>query len=125
VLGEEVAYLDLVDPEADTRTVWSLINDLTAAERQITLINTRAVLFTWEGVAAKTTEFYERILKLLPRVQGINPGTGMPVYGGQKQNGNLAQEYQRLEKWANELSQRLVTIEKKPLYRLLSRFRLL
>lgn len=127
VLGEEVAYLELLDPEQDAATAWALISNPEAAARQVAAIQARATFFTWEGVAAKTWEFYERVLGLLPRQRYTASSTsaGIPQHGGNQRNGNLSQEYQRLEKWATELNQRLTTLEKKPIYRILSRFKLL
>ncbi|MEI6044340.1 MAG: glycosyltransferase [Chloroflexota bacterium] len=125
ILGEDVVYLNLLDPKADAEIAWRLISNPQAATRQVEAINTRAKAFTWESVAIKTWKFYEQVLGELPRSQGISPETGMPQYGSKKRTENLHQEYQRLEKWATELSQRLVAIEGKPLYRLLSKLRLL
>lgn len=69
VLGQDVLYLDTLDPRVGAETVWALVADTERARRQVEAVRARAAAFTWNDVALRTWEFYARILKLPPRLQ--------------------------------------------------------
>lgn len=67
VLGEEVMYLENLNPEAGAELVWALISDPAQAERQVQLIRARAAQYTWDRAAELTWDFYRRIIDLPAR----------------------------------------------------------
>ncbi|HEX9116378.1 MAG TPA: glycosyltransferase [Anaerolineae bacterium] len=67
VLGEEVMYLENLNPEAGAELVWALISDPAQAERQVQLIRSRAAQFTWDRAAELSWDFYRRIIDLPAR----------------------------------------------------------
>lgn len=125
VLGEHVKYVELLDLAADAQTAWTLISDPASAAKQIAAIQARAALFTWDKVAAKTWDFYESIIQLPPRQLNSGGGELLSEKRTHAEIQKLQQEYAKLEDWANGMSGRLTGLEKKPLYRLLARFKLL
>lgn len=67
VLGDHVIYLDTFDPEYGADLVWPLLSDPTTAAKQVAAIQARTADFTWRAAAARTWDFYMRILALPPR----------------------------------------------------------
>jgi glycosyltransferase involved in cell wall biosynthesis len=71
VLGDGVVYLDSLDPVVGAEIAWSLLADPEAARRQIEAIVARARAFTWRQVADTTWDFYQHLLSMPPRSQGL------------------------------------------------------
>jgi GT2 family glycosyltransferase/glycosyltransferase involved in cell wall biosynthesis len=69
VLGEEVDYLDTMDPAMGADMVWSYLSDTNLGRRQIAVIKARGSLFMWQKVANRTWDFYQRILRMPPRTR--------------------------------------------------------
>jgi glycosyltransferase involved in cell wall biosynthesis len=67
VLGDDVMYLTSHDPEYAAAAVWQFMNDRAAIQRQVTALQARARLFTWERVAQSAWELYTQVLQLPPR----------------------------------------------------------
>lgn len=124
VLGEDVRYIEMLDPAADAATAWDLLSNPASASRQIAAIQARSGFFTWDKVAARTLDFYKQIIALPPR-QPASSGALLSEKQTHREVQKMQQEYARLETWAGEMSARLTRLERRPLYRLLSRFRLL
>lgn len=66
VLGDDVTYLDPVDPVGES-IVWAMLTDPDCRTAQVTAINARALHYTWECVADHTLQFYHHLLRLPPR----------------------------------------------------------
>ena len=67
VLGDQVMYLDVFDPQVGAQVVWSLLSSATVAAKQVTAIQARMANYTWSAAAAQTWDFYHQILALPPR----------------------------------------------------------
>jgi glycosyltransferase involved in cell wall biosynthesis len=66
-LGDQVIYLDTLNPEVGAEMAWSLLSDPEIAARQVGAVQARTAAFTWSDVAGRTWDFYRRILKTPPR----------------------------------------------------------
>ncbi len=71
VLGEEVVYLDSLDPGVGAAVAWPLLTDPEAAHRQVEAILARAPAFTWRQVADTTWDFYQQLLTMPPRCREL------------------------------------------------------
>jgi glycosyltransferase involved in cell wall biosynthesis len=71
VLGEGPVFLESFDPMVGAEIAWPLLQDPVAARQQVEVIQARAKDFTWRQVASVTWHFYERLLKMPPRRQGL------------------------------------------------------
>jgi glycosyltransferase involved in cell wall biosynthesis len=67
VLGDQVLYLESLDPGEGVKKFLSLLSDSHLAQLQVTAIRERAAYYTWSKVAKRTWNFYERILEMPPR----------------------------------------------------------
>jgi hypothetical protein len=117
VLGEAVVFLKSLDPQQGASTIWQLLSNPDLAARQLMLVKARAKMFSWEDAANETWAFYHQILSLPPRSQ--------TVAQLQAENRNLQEQYQKLEDWANGLNERLRSLEAKPSFKALSKFKLI
>jgi hypothetical protein len=66
ILGDQVIYLDTLNPEAGARIIWSFLSDPEVVRKQVEAIRARATAFTWSGVADRLLAFYARLLEMPP-----------------------------------------------------------
>lgn len=125
ILGEEVTYLSMTDPMQGAQTIWALLTNPSLANRQIELIQEKAVEFSWEKAAQLSWEFYRRILSLPARATSNSSSYSIVEEKFLPEKARLLHEYGRLEGWAKELNQRLLHLEKRRGFRLLQRFKFL
>ncbi|MEM8531559.1 MAG: glycosyltransferase [Chloroflexota bacterium] len=71
VLGDQVQYLETLNPSENVDILWSMISDRNIAQRQVAAIQNRATKFTWRKVASTTWDFYQQLLQLPPRRQKL------------------------------------------------------
>lgn len=71
VLGEKLVYLETLAPDDGADLVWPLISDREKAQRQVEVINERALSYGWQRVAKSHQSFYQRILEMPPRARSI------------------------------------------------------
>ncbi len=71
VLGEDVVYLETLNPEMGAEVVWSVLSNPECARRQVEAILARSPMFPWGGIADRTWEFYRRVLQMPPRLAGV------------------------------------------------------
>lgn len=116
VLGAEPLYLNQADLAKSAQTAWQLLSEPTVAHRQVEAIRARAARYNWPQVAADTLSFYRQVLEQPPRL-------AQPPR--QQVLAELRQQYGQLEKWSHQLANRLQALDRRPLYRLLSRLKLL
>jgi glycosyltransferase involved in cell wall biosynthesis len=57
VLGDQVLYLDTLDPWTGVDVVWALLSRPEVAHRQVEAIKARGLNFTWHVVAEKLWTF--------------------------------------------------------------------
>lgn len=69
VLGEDVTHLETLAPEDGADIAWSLISDPEKARSQVEAINERAQSFTWQRVAERHQDFYDKVLQMPPRAR--------------------------------------------------------
>jgi glycosyltransferase involved in cell wall biosynthesis len=120
ILGEDVAYLESLDPDEAARTVWQMLTDERLRARQVAQLVARSRKFSWENIADRTWDFLHAVLDRPPRATQEISGTALLT-----QIDETRQEFKKLEKWAGELNTTLIKTRNKPLYRVLSRFKLL
>jgi hypothetical protein len=70
VLGDRPIYLESLDAEAGAQVIWSLLSQPDLVREQLAAIQAMASTFKWRDVAAKTWDFYRRILEMPPRLPG-------------------------------------------------------
>lgn len=71
VLGDKVVFLESLDPVVSAGIAWPLLRDPEAARRQVEAIRARSRAFTWRQAAEATWDFYQHLLKMPPRRQGL------------------------------------------------------
>jgi glycosyltransferase involved in cell wall biosynthesis len=71
VLGDEVVFLDELDAARGAELAWSLLSNPELANKQVEAIKTRAAFFTWQMVAERTWELYQRILAMPLRTPAL------------------------------------------------------
>jgi glycosyltransferase involved in cell wall biosynthesis/GT2 family glycosyltransferase len=120
VLGNDITYLESLDPDLAVRTVWQMLTDDELRARQVAQLVERSRAFSWESIADRTWKFLYEVLDRPPRATQEVSGTAML-----KQLDETRQEFKKLEMWAGQLNNSLVNTHNKPLYRALSRFKLL
>lgn len=120
VLGDDVVYLESYDPAIGAKQVWEMVSSEEKAQCQVEAINRRAQLFTWQGVADKTWQFFEKLLKMPPcRMEATEqPDLDRGLKAAYL---DLQEEYTRLKSWADELNQRVIEVEGSRGYRIIKR----
>jgi GT2 family glycosyltransferase/glycosyltransferase involved in cell wall biosynthesis len=72
VLGEDVTYLETLNPENEAELVWSFLTNEALAAQQVAALQARQANFTWQAAAGQAWSFYQHILGLPPRTHEKN-----------------------------------------------------
>lgn len=67
ILGEDVTFIESFDPVAGANLLWSLLSQPDLKQQQVERLQKRALQWTWESLAHRAWQFYERIIDLPPR----------------------------------------------------------
>lgn len=122
VLGDAVVYLESYDPVVGAKQVWQMVSNEEVRQCQVEAINRRARLFTWQGVADKTWQFFEKLLKMPPR--RLEATEQPDIDRGLKAAYlDLQQEYSRLRDWAEELNNRVKEAESSRSYQIFKKLK--
>lgn len=66
-LGDQVVYMDTLNPDVGADTAWSFLSDPEIARHQVAAIQACASNFTWSKVAERVWNFYDHVLQMPPR----------------------------------------------------------
>jgi|GEM_PF-367102 len=67
ILGDQVSYLEALDPVAGAQIIWTFLSNPERRQTQVEAIRVRAKNFTWKNAATMTWDFYKQILEMPPR----------------------------------------------------------